>query len=104
MEKLEEVIKKSASKKIIEQRSCVGCRKSQHKSEMIRVVKFATGEIKIDHTGKAQGRGAYICKSSECLKTAIKKKQFERAFKGKIKSEIYDNLSEIINAELNIKK
>ena len=38
------------------------------------------GEISIDVTGRKPGRGAYVCRSAECLKTALKQKQLERAF------------------------
>ena len=88
----------SNGKKIIEQRTCVGCRKSQHKSLMIRVVKTLAGEIKVDRTGKLQGRGAYLCKNPDCLKKALKKHQFERAFKTKAAAAVYD----IINSELRM--
>ncbi len=81
-----------SDKKIIEQRTCVGCRKVQHKSKMIRVVKSPTKEIFVDLTGKAQGRGAYICKDIKCLNAALKRRQFERVFKTKVPSEVYDKI------------
>ena len=89
---------KSKAKKIIAQRACVGCRKVQDKQEMIRVVRTPEGIVKVDSTGKAAGRGAYLCKKPECLKAALKRRQFDRAFKTKVPADIYD----IINAELGI--
>ena len=65
---------------------------------MIRIVRTPTGEIKLDLTGKAPGHGAYLCKNPDCLKTAMKKHQFNRAFKTMVPSEIYDK----INAEFSL--
>ncbi|WP_044495935.1 YlxR family protein, partial [Clostridioides difficile] len=42
--------------------------------------------------GGANGRGAYVCKSSECLKKAIKSKALNKAFKIDVPDEVYDNL------------
>lgn len=64
------------------------------KKELIRVVKSPEGDIKVDLTGKSAGRGAYICKSIECLEKAIKAKRFERAFETKISEDIYSKLRE----------
>lgn len=86
--------------KKIPQRMCIGCQTMKPKKELIRVVKNAEGIIKIDLTGKSPGRGAYICKSSECLEKAIKQKRFEKAFETRISEEIYNGLrDELNNAE-----
>ena len=58
----------------------------------MRMVKNKGGEIVIDVTGKAKGRGAYICKDSECLKKAIKSKALNRAFKMEVPDEVYEKL------------
>ena len=58
----------------------------------MRIVKNKEGEIFIDLTGKANGRGAYICKDSECLKKAIKSKALNRAFKMEVPDEVYEKL------------
>jgi len=80
--------------KKIPQRMCLGCQEMKPKKELIRVVKNSEGIIKVDLTGKAPGRGAYICKSSECLDKAIKSKRFEKAFETKISEEIFTRLRE----------
>ncbi len=64
--------------KKIPMRMCVGCRESREKRELIRVVRSPEGEISLDPVGKKPGRGAYVCRNPECLKTAIRKKQLER--------------------------
>ena len=58
--------------KKVPQRKCIACQDRDNKKELIRIVKNKEGEIFIDLTGKANGRGAYICKDCECLKKAIK--------------------------------
>lgn len=79
--------------KKIPMRQCLGCREMKPKRELIRVVRSPEGSISIDGKGKAPGRGAYICPSSECLKRAIKAKAISRAFELEIPQEIYDALT-----------
>ena len=66
--------------KKVPMRMCVGCREMKPKRELIRVVKSPEGAVSMDPTGRKPGRGAYVCKSADCLKKAIKQKQLERAF------------------------
>ena len=73
-------------------RQCVGCGEMKSKKEMMRILKTAEGDIVLDVTGKKNGRGAYLCKSDECLKKARKTKGIERSFKMSIPAEVYDNL------------
>ncbi len=75
-------------------RMCLGCKEMKPKKELIRVVKNNEGEINIDLVGKKPGRGAYICKSIECLDNAIKAKRLEKAFETTIDVEIYDKLKD----------
>jgi len=62
------------------------------KKELIRVVRNNEGEINIDLVGKKPGRGAYICRNTDCLEKAIKAKRLEKAFETIIDVEIYNNL------------
>ena len=78
--------------KKVPQRQCVGCRTMKNKKDLIRVVKSPEGEISLDFTGKKSGRGAYVCRSTDCLARARKAKALERAFAGAIPSEVYDAL------------
>ena len=50
----------------------------------------------LDQTGKKNGRGAYICKSAECLKAAKKSKGLDRSFKMAVSDEVYDSLTKEI--------
>ncbi|MDR2646703.1 MAG: YlxR family protein [Oscillospiraceae bacterium] len=76
----------------IPERKCVGCNEMKPKRELIRAVKSPGGAVSLDSTGKAAGRGAYICPSPDCLKKARKAKRLERAFKCAVAAEIYDAL------------
>lgn len=60
-------------------RKCVGCSESKPKKELIRIVKNKEQEVFIDETGKANGRGAYVCKDIRCLDKAIKTKAIYKA-------------------------
>lgn len=73
-------------------RQCVGCGEMKGKKEMLRVIKTAEGDICLDITGKKNGRGAYVCKSKECLREAHRNKGLERSFKMNIPQEVYDAL------------
>lgn len=79
--------------KKIPARQCCGCREMKNKKEMFRVIRTPEGEIVLDATGKKNGRGAYICPSSECLKKAEKSKGLERSLKVSIPQEVYDTLA-----------
>ena len=70
----------------------------KNKREMIRVIKTSENEIILDATGKKNGRGAYLCADSECLKKAGKSKGLERSLKTAIPKEIYEQLEEEMEA------
>ena len=78
--------------KKIPMRQCLGCREMKPKKELIRVVRSPEGLISLDFKGKAPGRGAYLCRSGECLKKAVKSKSLERAFYAQIPQDVYDRL------------
>lgn len=77
-------------------RKCIGCSEMRPKRDLIRVVRTPEGDIRLDFTGKLNGRGAYLCPQRSCLEKARKARRLERAFSVKVEPEIYDEL----NAEL----
>jgi len=83
-----------AKTKKIPTRMCIACREMKPKSEMTRVVKNADGEIFADPTGKAAGRGAYVCSSPACLKMLEKKKLLNKAFSADVPQAVYLGLEE----------
>ncbi len=62
-------------------RKCVACNEMKDKRELFRVVRDKDGQVFLDSTGKANGRGAYVCRQNSCIETAFKKKGFLKAFK-----------------------
>lgn len=75
--------------KKVPMRMCTGCREMKPKKELIRVVKTTEDGIKLDLTGKLNGRGAYICKNKDCLAKAQKSNALSRAFETNVSSEVY---------------
>jgi len=78
--------------KSLPQRTCIGCNTTKNKKELWRIVKNKEGQIFLDKTGKANGRGAYVCDNIECLEKAIKSKRLERTFETRIEEKIYEEL------------
>ena len=89
-------------KKIV-QRTCMGCNLKKDKKELIRLVFNKNKEMFVDETGKAEGRGAYICDDVKCLEKAIKTKRLERVFETKIDDKLYENIRGVI-IEKEVKK
>ncbi len=75
-------------------RRCNGCNEQKDKRELIRIVRNNEGVISLDLTGKAPGRGAYICNDIECLKKARKSKRIDRVFDCQVPDSVYDALEE----------
>ncbi|MCL2322191.1 MAG: YlxR family protein [Oscillospiraceae bacterium] len=83
----------------IPQRMCTGCGEMKNKRDLIRVVRSKEGEISIDLKGKKPGRGAYICRSMECLNKAIKTNRLEKNLEVKLDASIYDRLKDELSLD-----
>lgn len=79
--------------KKIPMRRCVGCGEVKSKKELIRVIRTPEGEIRLDLTGRANGRGAYLCNNPDCLKKAQKRRSLSRSLGCEIPQEVYDGLA-----------
>ncbi len=79
------------------ERQCVGCRTKKPKRELIRVVRSPEGAVSLD-TGRLPGRGAYLCRSAECLKRARKSRALERAFGAPVPEDVFLTLEQDILA------
>ena len=75
-------------------RMCTGCGEMKPKKELVRDVRPPQGEVRLDLSGRAPGRGAYVCRNVECLKKARKAHRFERAFSCQIPEAVYDRMEE----------
>ena len=90
----------STMNKKIPMRLCIGCGEMKSKKELMRILHTPEDTFVLDVTGKKNGRGAYLCRSEECLKKAMKSKGLERSFKMSIPKEVYVALEEeFINIE-----
>ncbi len=78
------------------ERMCVACRSMKPKSTLIRVIKSGE-DIFLDLSGKANGRGAYICKNEECIKQAMKRKSLNRSLKCNVPEEVYSQIMELMS-------
>jgi len=65
----------------IPQRSCVACRRKSDKRDLLRVVRDSQGVVALDGSGRAPGRGAYLCHSALCLEKALKTKKLAQALR-----------------------
>ena len=79
--------------KKIPMRMCVGCRTMKEKKSLLRVVRTADGEVRVDPTGKLGGRGAYVCPSAECLKKAVRSRALDRALETSLSPEVMERLA-----------
>ena len=85
--------------KKIPMRLCLGCGEMKPKRELIRVVRSPEGSVSLDFTGKAPGRGAYLCPDVQCLKKARKSGSIGRALDTEIPAEIYDEMEAAMERE-----
>jgi len=77
-------------------RMCIACREGKPKKELIRLVRTPEGKVEIDLTGKASGRGAYICPSEACLEKAYKTKSLSRALDCPMTEEMMAEIRRVI--------
>lgn len=77
-------------------RTCMACNAQKEKNELLRIVKPKDEPPQIDLTGKKNGRGAYICKSEECLNKIMKSKRLERVLETEISQELYESIRGVI--------
>ena len=74
------------------QRSCIACGKLAGKAELMRIVRDPSGAVSFDETGRAPGRGAYVC-SEECFAAACKRKKLDRALRTTLEGDVYERIA-----------
>ena len=80
-------------------RTCVVCREPSDKKTLLRVVRRPEkdgGGVAADPTNRANGRGAYVCASAECIEKAVKQKRFERSLSSPVPTTLADDLKQSI--------
>lgn len=86
------------AKNIVPTRMCSGCMTRRPKTELLRIVRSGD-KVLTDFSQKAEGRGAYVCPDTSCIKKAEKKNRFSRSLKIKIPPGIYDELIRLADGE-----
>ena len=80
-------------------RMCVACRQMRPKRELIRIVRTPEGTVILDRSGRANGRGAYLCDSQDCFRRAVKTRALERALESRLDEDVLQSLQEALHAE-----
>lgn len=77
-------------------RTCVITKECLPKQELLRIVRTPEGTVKVDETGKLNGRGAYIKKDIAVLEKAQKSKILEKRLECNIEDNVYEEIKSII--------
>ncbi len=80
----------------IPMRTCTVTHEKLPKKELVRVVRTPEGEVKVDLTGKLNGRGAYLKKDEEVILKAKKSKILEKHLEIQIDDKVYEELLELL--------
>ena len=78
-------------------RRCLATNESFPKKELLRIVRTPEGEVKVDLSGKLNGKGAYISKSETALEIAKKRNVLGRALETEIPESVYEEIAKVIN-------
>ncbi|MGA2284744.1 MAG: YlxR family protein [Dehalococcoidia bacterium] len=73
-------------------RTCVACRTTGAKRGLVRIVRTPEGGVEVDATGRAAGRGAYLCRRRQCWQEALKRDALARALRVKLGETDKDKL------------
>lgn len=84
----------------VPERKCVACGRKGPKSGLVRVIRTPQGAVAADTTGKAPGRGAYLCSSPECWELALRKNSLERGLRVPLSAQERDQLLEFFREQV----
>lgn len=82
--------------KRIPMRMCLGCSEMKPKKELVRIVRSPEGAVTVDLTGRAPGRGAYVCRSVDCLDKAVRSRRLEKTFGAAVAEDVAASLREAL--------
>ena len=82
-------------------RTCVGCGRADEKRSLVRVVRSSDGHVDLDPSGKANGRGAYVCPRVECFDAAVARRRFDAALRVHLHDDDLDRLRRDLEALLS---
>lgn len=79
-------------------RTCVACRTTSDKRELVRVVRTPEGDVHVDCSGKSNGRGSYVCLTQDCIDSALARHRFDSALRVNLKEDDLDRLRRELDA------
>lgn len=85
-------------------RTCIGCRAGLEKQDLVRIVRAADGHVEVDSSGKANGRGAYVCRKAECFDSAVQRRRIDSALRVRLKDDDNDRLRREFNEVFDASK
>jgi len=91
MNTMKKMVSNMSKTKKTPMRRCVGCMESKPKNELVRIACYG-GEVTVDPTGKAKGRGVYLCPDKACMEKARKRRSLQRNFEIEISEEKLQNI------------
>ena len=83
-------------------RTCVACRTERQKRELVRIVRAPDGTVTLDPSGRAAGRGAYLCADGSCWAVALKKSSIQRALSAPLPAELRGRLEQGTRSPLEV--
>ena len=78
-------------------RSCIACGRQAGKADLLRIVRDPSGDVAFDATGRAPGRGAYVC-SAACFAAASRKRKLDRALRTTMSDEDRQRIARELDA------
>jgi len=87
----------SRKNKHIPQRTCIACRQTRDKENLIRLVCSDGGIVEVDPSAKKPGRGAYLCLQKDCWEIGLKGNRLEHALRTKLSIDNRQALIEYSN-------
>ena len=88
-------MKNAAPEKIRQARSCIACGQTVEKRQLMRIVRTPEGTVVYDATGRANGRGAYLCRRRECVERAQKKELIVKHLRVTPNEKLFEELKGI---------
>lgn len=73
-------------------RTCLGCGQEADKRELVRVVRSPQGDVAVDPSGKANGRGAYLHPDPACFEKAARKRRLDAALRVNLREDDVDRI------------
>ena len=80
----------------VPQRTCVACRQARPKGELLRIVRTPQADVSVDASGKAAGRGAYVCRQQRCAELAVKQKKLTRALGAPVGEDLLESIRQVL--------